>query len=70
VNTPNDDPMARRYRFLLVFHTATLFVALVIGLAVNWHGKQVAGNRHHSTYERATPHLTDWPRRVRPLPRA
>jgi hypothetical protein len=68
VNTP---PVhARRYRFLLLLHVATLFVALIVGLAVSWHDKWVTRTRHHSTYERQAPHLSNWPRHVHPLPRA
>jgi hypothetical protein len=70
VKTQHDnDGLGRIYRFLILVHVVAALVALIAGLAVARHPKQELRDRNQPTFERETPHISNWPTHRRPFPR-
>jgi Na+/H+-dicarboxylate symporter len=65
----NDDRLGRIYRFLILLQVVAALMALIVGLAVAHHASQEPPDANQSTFERETPHISNWPTHRRPFPR-
>ncbi len=64
-----NDRLGRIYRFLVLLHVVAALVALIVGFAIAHYDRQELRDRNQSTFERETPHISNWPKHRLPFPR-